>query len=649
MRHKWVKAIVVMACYLSPPLPSIADNVWRTRAVVTVENTGVMEAIIPPELIRQTDPLHLDFSLVDTKGRSRAFEIYWREAVGESRLELRPTQVQLDSVKGMIWEADLPEKFLMRRLHIRLNDQSTIGKIDVYGRQDKTWSLLVKNAAVFETAGIRQATIDIPANTYNGLQLHITGYDRRIRQTLVPIRSVVIEGDRQGKDYAEQTIQLPFHQFESEGGQIIEAVLPGDGLWIESLHMTSQFHFQGDWQIGRNQIQAGTQHFTSITGGRQDHITQTQPDFEAVTHQHWPGRSIVCRLNSGSNDIGQVTRLTITVRLPRVIFAAEQIGRYTAMTGIGHYVQALDQKDADLKNPHTQLTFSVPEKNPAWRLASLVEKYQLMGGPFDSNGYTWRSSIRIPAPGYYRLPLNLEASLAPQRTAVRIVRDNNQVPYITGRPEDRSIDLEFASAYDAQKNTSTWTVKLPLASTHWKSMILHASGIFKRTVELQKTKPGTHKWQSWRRQTWENRAGRASSLKLDLRQLTNDERTLRLVIGHGDNQPIAISHITAVYSSPTIYFLAHTQGDYTIYGGNPKTRAPQYDLSLVRSELLSTLPSETRMSPLETFRQPGWKSRINMAFTEKGWGLYAVLGIVTLILLIVIIKLFPKPLDKEPS
>lgn len=646
MRASWLKLIIIIAYYLATAGPLTANDTWRTRAVVTVATPGVIEAVVPPELINQTDGRPMDFSLTGPEGRSRAFTLYWREAVGKTRFELSPAKVRLDPAKGLIWEAPLPANVVARRLHINLAETGIVGQIDVYGRQNNTWSILIKNAAIFKTAGVRQATIDIPLNTCDGLQLHLTGYDRRTRQTLVPIQSVEIEADRQGKDYVEQTVKMPFHQSESQGGTIIETVLPGDGLWISALHLTTQFQFQGDWQVGREQIIGGTRRFETIAKGRQAQINPTPLNFETAINQTWSGRSLVLKLDAGNFSIGQVATLAATVRLPRIIFSAEQTGEYTALAGTGQSTPVLDQINAKQNQPRTLLSFATPENNPQWRLASLVEKYRLMGGPFDPEGYTWRTLISISAPGYYRLPLNLEASLAPRRSAVRIVREKTQVPYITGRPEDRSIDLEFSPVYDAPKNTTTWNVTLPQASSHWTTLTLYAKGLFQRTIELHQPKQGKRNWQLWQQVVWENRSEHESTLKLDLRRLPDNVSALRLVVPHGDNQPIAISRIKASYSAPTVYFLAHTPGEYAIYGGNAQAGAPQYDLSLVQSELLSTLPTEVHMGSLDTFRQPSWQDRINIAFKESGWGLYMVLGGVTLVLLIVIVKLFPKPADQ---
>lgn len=48
------------------------------------------------------------------------------------------------------------------------------------------------------------------------------------------------------------------------------------------------------------------------------------------------------------------------------------------------------------------------------------------------------------------------------------------------------------------------------------------------------------------------------------------------------------------------------------------------------------------MGALEFFQQPGWQAHIGAAFKDSGWNLYAVLGIATLVLIVMIVRLFPK-------
>jgi hypothetical protein len=642
-------AIGLALLFLSATLPARAEENWRSRAFLNIETPGLIEAVVPPELVNRSGTGGMDFGLTGPDDLPRAFGLFWREPVGEITLSLKPGRLEWNEENALVWEAKIPGKIIARRVRITLTEPGAIGKIDVHGQTGEAWHPLALNAAVFGTPGQRQAGIEIPENSYETLRIILTGYDRRIQKTLFPIETVSVEGKHMGRDYVTRELPLTFQKSESDGTHVIEAVLPGDGLWINTLTLKTEAPFQGGWQAGSEDISGGKKRFDAILNGRGAQVPSQQPELVMETNRQWPGRSLVVKLDAGDRYIGDITSLTACVRLPRMVFVAEKTGRFTATSGAGK-TAGVDAHPGDgYRQPETRIDFSVPETNAQWRLASLVEKYTLKGGPFTPDGYTWRAPVTIDTPGYYRLPLNLRASLAPRCTAVRMVKDGLQVPYITGRIEDKSIELDSTATYDATKNTTTWIMRLPQTSPHWKEVSFYATGIFKREVDFQMPKSGARTWQSWRRAVWESRGHRETALRLSLRDLPEDIDALRLVMAHGDNEAVSISRITASYASPTFLFLAHAAGKYTVYGGNPEADVPQYDLSLVQSELLATLPVETRMGELESVSAQGWQQRLKDAFRGKGWGLYVVLGLVTLVLLIVIVRLFPKPEGNLPT
>jgi hypothetical protein len=629
--------------WLAATIPAFAEENWRSRAFLDVPAPGLIEAVLPAGLVNRMDRDRMDLVLNGPDGHPRAFELFWREPVGEIRQLLQPARVQLDPATGFIWESELKEEFLIKRLYITLAPREAIGKIDVFGKIADQWVALARNAAVFTGADTKLAQIEIPANTYAGFKLHITAYDPKAQKTLSPIKTVMVEGERLGKDYAQEELNLTFETSESEGTHVIEAVLPGEGLWINSLALNTEAQFQGDWQAGYERISGGSRNFEALAAGRLAHVHHTPRSLEMPIDQAWPSRSLVVKLDAGRRYLGDVVSLTAVVRLPRLVFVADKPGRYLAISGEAKGVSVLNFPGDRYRKTDSQLDFSTPEENPGFRLSTLLEKFKIKGGPFSAKGYTWHALVDIPAPGYYRLALNLEASLAPRPTAIRMVKDDTQVPYVMGRPQDQTLELSCTPDHDAQKNLSTFVIRLPQASAHWKELIFHASGIFKRNVEFEKPKPGTRNWQLWQRMLWESRGQRETALHLSLRDLSDDTDEIRLVMAHGDNQPVAISKITATYTAPTVYFLAAAAGSYTIYGGNPDATPPQYDLSLVQDELFATLPLSAEMGELKIFRQAGWQTRFIDAFKDKGWGLYAVLGLLTVVLLIVIVRLFPKP------
>jgi hypothetical protein len=623
--------------------PALAEENWHTRGEVTVATPGILETILPPELVSAAEG-RLDLTLTGPDGLARSFELYWREPVADVRQELNAGQTTLDEQGRITWEGAVRDALVVREVQVLLATADALGRVEVEGLHQGQWQTLARNAAVFEAGGTDPVPIAVPPAAYERLRLRLAALDRRARTAVAPIREVAVTGKPagKGKDYALRTIDLPFQRAEDEAHIIIDAVLPGNGLHLRGVQVETEALFQGGWQLGRNVIAGSRKEFAETLNGRVEHVGHAPRLLTMPLETDWPGHSLVVQLEQTKRFIGAVTALRAEVRLPRLVFAADQPGRYLLFTGGDQKAPLLEQPGDVLRRPDQEAAVTGIQNNPQWRPASLVERFHLTGAPFDADGYTWRAPLAVSEPGYYRLALSLKAVLQSAGRPFRIVHADRQVPYFLGGVESKSIDLPVTMTLDPKKNQSQWTIQLPGASDQWQSLSLHAEGLFSRRVQWERPKPGNLGWEPWRAAQWENRDTRETALRLDLTDLPPHVDRLRAVIDNGDNAPITLSRITARYAAPTVYFLAHAPGPYLLYGGHTRTETPQYDLSLVQSQLFATLAQETTMGEPEAFQRPGWQSRLEAAFKDSGWGLYAVLALVTLVLVVVIVRLFPK-------
>ena len=62
----------------------------------------------------------------------------------------------------------------------------------------------------------------------------------------------------------------------------------------------------------------------------------------------------------------------------------------------------------------------------------------------------------------------------------------------------------------------------------------------------------------------------------------------------------------------------------------------------MQAHLAGVLPKNVEMGKVGSISAAGLRNALVGAFEDRSWGLYAVLGAVTLILMIVIARLFPK-------
>ncbi|MDP2156347.1 MAG: hypothetical protein Q8K68_01390, partial [Nitrospirota bacterium] len=470
---------------------------------------------------------------------------------------------------------------------------------------------------------------------------------QKFRETPFLVKTVTLSGKNKAKDYYEQTIDLHGIDNKKDGERVISALLPGSSLLVKDLVISTSAQFQGRWKLGHEVMSGGKKQFEELFSGDVTSVGRRKSDIEIQINRVWPGRSLILKLDPAGKYLGSISALKITAYLPRLVFFADKAGTFLAQSGNGNKVRIKNIPGDQERQINKIISFSDVIENDKWRPESLVEKLSIAGGPFNEKGYRWTSRVAIPESGYYRLVLNQEASLSRNPGGLRLARDLVQIPYFRGQSEMQKITLQGISDYDKTRNTSVWTIQLPEPSNKLTEMTIESNGIFERKVMVEIAKPGHTGWQQWKELYWQNLANTPTVLHIGLEGLSKDTTELRIKLNHGDNRPIEISKIEAVYYAPTILFLINKPGEYVLFGGNPDAPETRYDLNLVQAHLTEAVPMPAMMEKTTPFLSSSLQLKVQEIFDDKSWGLYVVLGIVTLVLIILIIRLFPKAKKTE--
>ena len=620
-----------------------ADD-WRTEASLNIPATGIIESVIPPAL--HFEPFNtnqgLDFKLLGPDGKPRAFELFWKEPSGPGRYQLTPDKIELDAdKKGFIWEGPCPPKFITAQIQVKIARHNFVGLLDVKALKPNDpikWHPLASNAALYQSSGYTRADVKLPKAQYTRIRLFFKGYDQHFDSTPLPVKSVMVLGKSIDRDYARTKIVPEFEVVPLEDITEIRIKLPGSGLWIENLVMNSGAQFQGQWQAGWESIIAGERKFRPMFSGTSIGVNQ-QTKLGLKIKQRWSGNSLIIRLDSHKRYFGPIHSIEVNCRVPRLLFFADQAGIYTARSGSGSLAKCFpSQKQPELKVAYTPI-FSKVQKNTNFKPENLVKKFNIRGGPFNISDYQWQALVKVNNSGYFNLVLNQEAGLANQ-TSFRLVHNHKQVPYFRGRILFRKTRPKILEEYDSIHNRTNWTITLPAASSQWHSLDLTAHGIFQRQVTLKVHEHG--RWKVWRTRTWAHTKNSPAFFSIALHGLKSKQTKIQIQIPHGDNHPLKITDLKVKYRTRDLYFLASAPGDYYLMGGNPKSRSASYDLALIQDHLFQTMAVPLTMEKLTRLQPPGLQVEFQEIFTNQGWGLYAVLGLVTLILAGLIVILFPK-------
>lgn len=619
------------------------DGEWESRAAIEVNNTGINEAVLPPALLMKTLSGKYDIALTGPDENLRPPELYMRDNKGRKEIDLQPLKIELTESGGFIWECNVPDE-LLTDIQVNIQEENYAGKVHVEGYDGTAWQFIARNQAVYRVSGVARAVIDILDSNYKKIRLHFISFDKRYKQKIVPIKNVTGFIKKAGKEYAVKEIDLTKDLRRTENSDFteIKTLLQGKGLNIKSVLFETGIQFQGFWEIGYETINHGKSQFVMLKSGNISYVDREKQSVSIRIDRVWPAKTMILRLNPNVDYIGKVNAFSMKVRLPRIVFLADMAGTYIVSTGTGNLKRLLSHPGDSKRIVEHIVFFEKPEFNPLYNTETLVDKYKIKGGPFNESGYLWNSPFRVSEPGYYKLNFNLKAALDKEYKKVRLVKDDLQVPFFFGRYENKTIELDSKSEYKTKTNSTSWIITIPENSSQWKYLTLTSSGIFKRTVLFYKKKPGNTGWERIYSKNWQNKSEDEVKLKVQLASLFRNQKKIKVRINHGDNQPINVKSIKGVYRAPTINFLAHQTGQYFLYGGNGQVSQADYDLSLVQQRLLETLPVEIEMAKIQEAQADGWVTVFIQQFQEQGWGLYLILGLVTIFLLGIIVRLFPK-------
>ncbi len=637
--------ILIVFLWGATDLVRAEDASFRVEAPISVDQPGLVEAVLPAGLHVSSDH-GLDLKVLGPEGQSRAFELYWKDDLGQVNVPLVEKHVQLREDGLFMWQGAASSKIKAARLRIGLSAGDYIGKVDVFGLKNGDWERLAKDEALYLVDGQCRTDVSIPPALYDAYRIVFTAYDQKYRRKLVPVNYVEVEGEKIGKKYIEDQISIRPKRQDEKGEIRLAVELPGTGLWIKQIKVLTSAPFEGKWQMVRQEMISGQLREVVWREGQTDTFGKGSKTLAIGIGETPPNRTFILKLKP-DHYLGDLEDLSLTVRLPRLVFRADKPGIYKVQAGSGENVAVLETPSAANRGKVQDVFCGSLSFNPNWRPESLVKKFHLEGGPFDNRGYAWIAPVKVSSPGYYRLILDQKAGLEGNLEGLRIVRENQQVPYFFLDGENREVILTPETTYDKEKNTSTWIISLPRASRAWTDLVLGSSGIFDRSVAVEFENPNTRSWQSSRRENWNNLKDQKTQLRIPLNTFPDETTQLRLTILHGDNKPIQLDKISAFYRTVDLCFLADSSDGYELMGGNPSAAAPSYDLGLIKEELLAREPQAAAIGELQPFAGQGIKFLAFRAFEGTRWGLYAVLGFATLIMLFLIVRLFPEIAEEK--
>jgi hypothetical protein len=336
-----------------------------------------------------------------------------------------------------------------------------------------------------------------------------------------------------------------------------------------------------------------------------------------------------------------------------LLFQARQPGPHALYAGNSHCPAPrydLGGLATELKNAPTVTVapgLMVPNSDyhPQETLPGLSET----GAPLDTRPWRFRKTVQSSRPGPQQLELDLDvlAYARPDLADLRLVRYGKQVPYLIERTQlARVLVLVFAPANDPKHpRHSRWKITLPRPNLPVTRLECRPRAtLFQRSVQAWEEVPDGRGGR-FRRELgsadWKRMTDSKNFLTLNLTSRPQTD-TLFLETDNGDNPPIELDNFRLTY--PVTRLVFKSSEPPTLYYGNPSIPAPSYDLSLVAAKLLSADKVVATLGAEDVLKEAAWTEGDPLTGV-RGWLFWGILALVVAGLIVVIVRLLPKPPD----
>ena len=369
-----------------------------------------------------------------------------------------------------------------------------------------------------------------------------------------------------------------------------------------------------------------------------------------------PTRELLVHIHNGDSPPLILDGISAKQHPVNLLFMAPAAGAYSLLSGNAQAAAprydlaafAGEMRGAEAATVTAGELEAMPDYHPRESLATApMPDVPLTGAPLDTKDWPFRKAIQIAQAGVQELELDLEtlAQARPDLADLRVLHGGNQIPYVLEQPAlARSLALQPAAAPDPKRPTvSIWRVQLPQANLPLHRLVLSSgTPLFQRQFRIHEkltdSNGGTYDHvlatEDWRRTP---EPGVPETRVFDLPERLRAD-TLWIETDNGDNPPIALGQVQAVYPVARLVFKVADTDGFTVAYGHKTAGAPRYDLSLVAVKLLTSSRHVAQFAAGGTTVAKPAGIGIN-----GGYVFWGALALVVVVLLVVVAKLLPKP------
>jgi hypothetical protein len=634
--------------------PEADRTAWQWQAPVDVTQAGMVRLEIPPAVLDVSQPDLPDIRVVSPAGVETPYLIevparsagIVRDAVG-FKVSLSGRTTVIEVAAGTTDDIEAAELVSPAREFLK--------SVTIEASKDGgEWRTLAQNEVIFRQAGgIERLRVPLPAGVWQGFRFTVDD----ARSQPVPFTGVRVHATGKQPATTELPVLLGTRE-ETPGETRLTLDLGASNLNVDELGFEI-----GDAVFSRacglafaKPTTVGGSRFEMLASGVLYRVVGDRGgSTEALVmplQQRIAARSLVATFRNGDSPPLTITGARVRFYPTVVAFHAAEAGAWQLLTG-----------NRDVKTPDYDLNLLRAALGAAggqriepgplrakadYQVPPALPGVEPAGADIGLADWTRRRAVAPVSAGVIRIELDA-LTLAGSRLDLgdlRLVRNGRQLPYLI-KPGTVSRELKpsmMTLRNDPKRPTvSRWKVTLPVdglpavdltASSPAPLFVRRFVALIERRDELGNTWTENAGAADW---TKSGEGDTPLVLKLGRSRLP---RSLVLETDHGDNPPIPVDDVVVRFAAPAITAKVTADAALYLYYGNPKAAPPQYDLRLVRNELLAADPQAAGLLEDEILRPAAGENRGVDAGSPWLW---LALGGVVVVLLVIVARLLPRP------
>jgi hypothetical protein len=640
--------------------PAADRTAWQWEAPMVVKQAGMVRLELPAPVLDATRADLGDIRVLSPAGvetpylieqPARRTGVMMNAAGFKVVLSGRNTVVEaLTGVSGAIEAVELVSPAREFLKSVTIEGRSNGGE----------WQVLASNEVIFrQTGGAERLVVPVPAGLWEGLRCTVD--DERagpVPFTGVRVRAV-------GEMPATEELKVLFRPGEEESS--------GNLLWLDfgsrNLHVAELRFEIPDAVFSRSFSLAlpaptadGKSRLETVANGVLYRVAGDRgSSVESLViplHRRLAGRSLVAEFHNGDSPPLSVEGVWVRYYPTVVVFHAAEAGEWRLLTGN----RGARVPEYDLERLRPALTAAGGQVPGLGALMAKAD-YQIppalpgvepTGAAIGLGDWTRRRPLDPAATGVIQIEMDA-LTLAGCRSDLgdlRLVQNGRQIPYLV-RPDSVMRKVKSAMVLqprDPKRPTvSRWEITLPVASVPFVELTARSSTpMFSRRLvaSVKRTDELGNAWtETVGESDWVKSGGVDAPLVIKLGG-ARMPRTMILETDHGDNPPILLDEVVLRYAAPSIAAKLSESAPLFLYYGNPRANTPQYDLQLVRGELMAAEQQSSVLGEEEILKPDAPDGRAVDAGSPWLW---LALGGVVVALLAIVARLLPKTAVTESN